>query len=918
METRLASLKPLYTLLLGLLVALLALPGTVHAASATAGDLRGVVVDDADLAIPGVTVVAESPNLIGGAQQRQTDAEGNFSFSDLPPGIYSLTASKSGFGQVKKTQIQVSIGRTTTVTIQMRVGQETVVIEEERKTVDTSTASKGDTLTKDFLSRIPSGRTYQDVVSNVAGVIGGGNPNVAGASYNENTFLLDGVNVTDPVTGTFSLNFNFDAIEEIQVITGGYDPEYGESLGGVISVVTKSGGNTLEVINNGYYLNGNWGPKIDARYSADGYQIAPTGFDSTAQTVQIGSTVSGPVVKDRVWFLGSYEYDRTLYSNVGVELPRDYDAHYFFGKLTTQPSSEHRFTFQFSTNPTSIDNQNQSLYVEPEAQERQAQGGWLGAFKWNWFISPEANLETSVSYQKVMIDVHGVPCTHDRKLGYSPCAPDEEENSLDFETPGHWGVGGGAYDSVNYPMYYFDDRYSAEAETKLSLLQVDFLGKHDIKGGVGFDHVLWDQVQGYNGNLVFADWYYEYFNPNTLQNYYWGELSGPYQYRSTGVHVDGFLQDVYKPVKNLTFRYGLRYDRAIQNNDAGEPVVNVGVLGPRFYAVWDPWADEKTKFYGGYGRFNDTGRLSIASYLSQSNLGVKYFYGEVANNNVSTLEWNAADYDTANTIQVFSNTAAPHSDEFTLGGQRELIPNLAATVEFTGKFTRNIYTFDELNVIYDEDGYSYIGNEYGNLDLYYRLRTPEIALRDYYQTDFRLERVWSDRWLMSATYSYVVSKGRTQNSLTGTLANPSQVELYYGNLSTDIRHQGKLAFAWDIPNDPWTTSVGFQGYAYSGSPITRYYYSVGDSVNTYGSYSILKQRLGTYDRTNGIWQLSFLLKQAIPVDKGKLAATLQLDNITNNRYPLIYYSYYVSAENRYIIYYRQDPITAQVGVTYEF
>jgi hypothetical protein len=67
--------------------------------------------------------------------------------------------------------------------------------------------------------------------------------NVAGASSNENTYMMDGINITDPVTGTFSLNFNFDAIEQLQVLTSAYDPEYGQNLGGAINIVTDSGGN---------------------------------------------------------------------------------------------------------------------------------------------------------------------------------------------------------------------------------------------------------------------------------------------------------------------------------------------------------------------------------------------------------------------------------------------------------------------------------------------------------------------------------------------------------------------------------------------------------------------------------------------------------------------------------------------------
>jgi hypothetical protein len=911
-------LRTLTICLLGLLVAFLALPGTAYA-SATAGQIKGQVLDDSGLAIPDALVTLSSPSLIGGSQQRTSDADGEFTFVELPPGSdYKLLAQKQGFGAVTKEGVIVSLGRTTNVTVEMKYGGETVVVEEQKKTIDTESASHGSTLTKDFLSRIPSGRSYQDVVTQAAGVTGGGgNPNSAGAASNENTFMLDGINITDPVTGTFSVNFNFDAIEEIQVITGGYDPEYGESLGAVVSVVTKSGGNTLEIIANGFYRNLNWGPKMDSRWSSDGYEIAPTGFDSSGQTVQVGLTISGPIVKDRVWFLGSYEYDRTLYSNVGVELPRDYDGHYFFGKLTAQPTSAHRFTVQLQADPTTIDNIAQYSTVFSDAQGRQAQGGYTTSVKWNWFINPEANLETTVSYQKSFIEVATVPCTHDKTTGYNPCDPDEPENYTDFETPGRVGLYG-AYDDDNYGQYYFDDRFRVFGESKLSLLQVDFLGKHDFKAGVETNFLSWDQVQGYNGNLLYYDLYENPFDPNTLKNFYWIEVSGPYQYHATGFHLGAFVQDVWKPIQNLTFRYGVRYDRAVQRNDADVPVIDVGIFGPRAYAVWDPFNNEKTKIYGGYGRFNDAGRLSVASYLSQSGLGQKLFVGEYFSNYTSDTVQNAGDYTTENTTQIWDNTTVPHSDEFSLGAQREIIPDLAAGVQFTGKFTRNVYVLDETNLLYDQDGYGLIGSGNGTLDVLYRLRTPAIALRDYYQTDISLQRQWAKRWLMLATYSYVVSRGRVQNSLTSAaLANPAQVDLYYGNLGTDIRHQVKLSAAWDIPNDPWTTTLGMSGYYLSGSPYSRYYYSPSGNLTT-GDYALLKERLGTYTRSSPYWQVSILVEQDIPVRKGKLSGTLQVDNVTNNRYPISTSSGYISTENRYIVAYRQDPVSVQIGAKYEF
>ena len=142
--------------------------------------------------------------------------------------------------------------------------------------------------------------------------------------------------------------------------------------------------------------------------------------------------------------------------------------------------------------------------------------------------------------------------------------------------------------------------------------------------------------------------------------------------------------------------------------------------------------------------------------------------------------------------------------------------------------------------------------------------------------------------------------------------------MQYGNLLYDLRHQVKLQAAWDLPNDPWTTKLGGSLQYFSGYPMTRFYYSSSSSLANGGdSFSLLKEERGTYGRTGPTWDLSLLVQQEVPVKKGKLAATVQVDNVTNNQYAGYFTGYYVSAENRYIIPYRQDGISAQVGAKYE-
>jgi hypothetical protein len=348
-------------LLLLLMVLALMLPSAAMA-GITTGAIKGTTVDEGGLPIPGVLLTVRSEALIGGAQQRYSDDSGRFAFFELPPGLYELSSEKAGFAKVVKPNLQVNIGRTMNLTIElplMQAGEE-IIVEESRPTIDTEQTSKGEVLSREFLQRMPTGRSYQSAVSAAPGVTGGSNPNVAGAGDDENTYMLDGVNITDPVTGTFSMNFNFDAIEQLEVLTNALDPEYGEGLGGVINIVTQSGSNRLEFDTRVWIENANWSPKMDARYAADGMEIAPTAFDSQWEWYQITTKISGPIIRDKAWFILSYEWDRTLIANVGIDLPRDYDAHYLLGKITFQPNAAHRFTFLGHTDPTTIDNTAQS------------------------------------------------------------------------------------------------------------------------------------------------------------------------------------------------------------------------------------------------------------------------------------------------------------------------------------------------------------------------------------------------------------------------------------------------------------------------------------------------------------------------------------------------------------------------------
>ena len=898
--------------LLQLLLTLVVLVPGVSLASVTSGTVKGVTVDEGGLPIPAALITLTSDNLMG-QRQTQTDANGRFYVAELPPGQYNLIVEKAGFVKKSFPRLEVNVGRNTILTIELPLqsGGEEMVIEEARPTIDTESATRGSVLTKEFLDRIPAGRSYQQAVQMAAGVTGGANANIGGASSRENTYMLDGVNITDPVTGTFSLNFNYDAIEQIEVLTSAFDPEYGFNLGGSINVVTRSGGNTLEVNTGVYYTNGNWAPKQDARYAADGAQLAPTDFDTTSEVFRAGATVSGPIIRDKVWYIAAYQYTRSLAANVGIELPRDFDGHYVFTKLTAQPNSEHRITFIGQTNPTTIDNTSQSSrFVEPEAQTRQAQGGYLGSLQWDWFISPEMFLETKTLLQKTYIESGAVPCTHDQGLGYHPCESTESDNSIDFTTPGRVGLYN-AFDKDNAGYFYFDDRWRMSIETKFSILQLELAGTHDLKTGVSYSRTLWEQQYGYAGNLMFADLNALTYDPDTLQNYYWVETTGPYSFTAKSDHLGFFVQDVYKPIDNLTFRFGSRYDKSVLRNDVGEKIIDVGLWGPRFSVIWDPWSNGKTKIVGSAGRFNATGRLEVASFMAQSGLGTKLNLGEYFGEFEAPASNNYYYTPNENTNSLAKNLTAPYSDEFSVGGERELIQDLAMALYFTGKFTRNLWAADDLNLVWDEDGYNVMGSRDGSSERRLRLRSPNIGQRNYFRTDLGLKRHMADRWAVEANYSLTYSRGTVMGSPSTVLAVSPQVKHYIdSSLFTDVRHDVSAGFSWDIPDDPWTTRLGGVIFYESGNPQSRSY-----GGGYFNGSSMLKQTAGTYAREESWLSVNLKVDQAVPVRKGKLWAVVEVYNLFNSRQGD---SAYVSGDNRWIIAGRQSPIELMLGARYEF
>lgn len=207
------------------------------------GSIKGRIVDaESKTGLPGVNVLVQ-----GTYSGAATDTEGNFVIPRLNPGDYTLQVSMIGYTMVQQTGVKVIAGETTELTIELAstvlaLGQEVTVIGERPLFNIDETATRR-TLTSSEIEKTTH-KSIKDIVASQVGVVKSDDEiHIRGGRTYENAYLLDGISVQDPLSGTgFGLRLSTDAIQEIEIITGGFNAEYGQAMSGIVDVKTKEGG----------------------------------------------------------------------------------------------------------------------------------------------------------------------------------------------------------------------------------------------------------------------------------------------------------------------------------------------------------------------------------------------------------------------------------------------------------------------------------------------------------------------------------------------------------------------------------------------------------------------------------------------------------------------------------------------------
>ena len=287
-------------------------------AQTSTGGLRGFVKDNTGGALVGVTVEASSPARIGPPASDVTDAQGLFSLSNLPVGEYTLVFTLQGFRTVRREGLRVEVGRAIQVDVSLEIGSlaEAVVVTGEAPVVDATNAGFSTNFSRQLLENIPTARqSYFDVVTFAPAVRINQVPNdsrfiIFGSSSDQNQFQYDGVDISAVSNGGVWDFPSPDIMQEVQVKAIGASAEFHSFQGGVVNIVTKSGGNDLKGMVSGYMIPKPWvgNNTPDERFPFTVHYNQQTTWE-----------VGGPVKRDRLWYYALLTATRQATTGVGVD-----------------------------------------------------------------------------------------------------------------------------------------------------------------------------------------------------------------------------------------------------------------------------------------------------------------------------------------------------------------------------------------------------------------------------------------------------------------------------------------------------------------------------------------------------------------------------------------------------------------------
>jgi hypothetical protein len=881
----------------------LAALGAAPAAAQTTGGIVGRVTDTQGGALPGVTIEARSPALQG-TRTATSDGTGAYRLTLLPPGVYTLAVTLEGFAPESRPSIQVDLDKETTVNAALHPAvSESITVTSEVPAVDVTSPAIGTNLDSRAVETLPTDRNYASVVQIAPGVSSDANPentdqstiSVYGSTGNENLFYIDGVNTTGVEYGFQGTLLNFEFIQAVDVKTGGYQAEYGRSTGGVVNVITKSGGNSFHGDVFGYYDN-------DSLQRSAQQVVSSAGTTAGLTKKDYGLDFGGFLIKDRIWFFGAY--DRVDNTKKSVLPPGGPQSGQTVNSVNKGDLAAAKLTFHLTQSQTAIatffqDPRDQTgaivdashtLFGDPLTYTgKQVFGGkdyalrYEGLFGNSWVASAQAS-------------------RHDESNSIDPATGAGDVVEFRDNSNGLFQTGG--FGLIQDKTFKRD--FAGGAATH-------YLGRHELKAGFEYEKASAKVTRRFSGGQQ-IDVFPQTGGPTIYSHFYWttpaatlanapvSALNSSPQHHNT----TAFLQDHWTPLANLTINGGIRWDRQEIIDPLGAKAIDLKKdFAPRLGVVWDPTRDGRSKVFASYGRYYEEIPMDLVIRSFSFERQARIFNFSPA----STVPDPAAEAALGRSSAIFGGNVEPadpnlhnqYLNEYLLGFQREVLPDVAVGIQ---GIYRNYGEVIE-DFLCRLDGTYCIGNpgkgimqRIFTLDFSQTFPAPKPQ-RIYKAIQLDVNKRFSHNWQALASYVYSKLDGNydgTYAPFTNVGADPniSAAYDYYdfftngrdlsritdkGPLSNDRRHQLKLS---GIYITPFKLSVGLAAYYRSGTPVTAYGFS-----DSYGRYEFFLTNRGALGRTPSNYDADLHLGYPLPVGPVTLNFLFDVFNVFNTQRPVL-------------------------------
>lgn len=582
----------------------------------TTSTIQGTVSDKQGLAVSGVELKLTG-DTVATSRTANTDSNGAYQFPAVPAGTYKLTASHPGFTTHVLTGLEVTLNQTVTLNVQLEVGQvqETVNVSAALPLLETNSSSTGTTILPQDINNIPiNGRNYLDLLQLVPGVainrqadLNSDNATpILGERANNTGFLIDGLPNENELGGGAASQFNQDTIAEFQVITTGYKAEFGHSSGGVVNVITKSGGNDLHGLASAYHRN-NVFDSSDIPGDSNVPYLLRWDYDAAA---------GGAMVKDKAFWFASAE---GIHENRQLNFVPPPNTPQFllnteqtfnepttdrevrvFGKLD-QVLGSHHLAEQVNYTNVHVDSTNplSASTSLPSTRTNLGDRNLLLGFSDTATFGDSGN--------PFILSLRGQ--YRDESTLASPAHPEAGPNTLfnlfsAYRTFGIFGDEGQFSYGATFTPSTLEQKYGTFGASLAKNIN-----RHTIKFGWDFERTNVDGAEAnlQNDQLFATQADYQQFGPVDAGFFLLLNVGGLTP-QANEIHLrnnyDGFwIQDDWKILHNLTINAGLRYDF----DSAFDKKDNVS---PRVGFAWS--VDPKTVVRGSFGYFYDHFRLGLA------------------------------------------------------------------------------------------------------------------------------------------------------------------------------------------------------------------------------------------------------------------------------------------------------------------